>query len=457
MLRSIFFSAPLLLGLLFVILQQGTVASSTLFLSQITARVSEPSTVMPWIAAFLLSLSLPYIPGMLAVRQMAILKNIAQLRILERLRAAIEGRTTLFAHNGERERRFVFLQREGEDFVTHACDAGFDFTQTLFNVVLNIAALVAVVSPALLPTYAASLLLFIFSVRLTKKPMTEATRAQREARVDFESVRLKTWENLTIGNTINLTRWNSSLSEKYSIFADKRLRLLALREFTSLLSTWAAMIPVFAANLWLFHKASSSAEIALLVATLPRQLMVLNHVHILSNYSGFWHELRERFAGLQRSLEEVDPQLRREHDGRIRFSELKFVPVDSNQEAPSLAEKASEIDWQRWLRQNKLGRFRISGGNGTGKSTLLRSIKETLGAEAFYLPAEHTSLDFPLADGLSSGQRARAILEGLQEGAPRVLLLDEWDANLDSFQRNALDRLISQLSERHLVLEVRHT
>lgn len=457
MLRSIFFSKPLLMTFVFIIFQQGIVASSTWFLSQITSRVNEPSTVMPWLAGFLLSLSLPYIPGVLAVRQTALLKNIAQLRILERLRAAIEGRTTLFAHNGERERRFVFLQREGEDFVTHSCDAGFDFTQTLFNVVLNITALVAIVSPALLPTYGVSLLLFIGSVKLTKKPLTEATRRQRDTRVAFENVRLKTWENLTIGNSINLQRWNTSLSEKYASFANHRLRLLTLREFTSLISTWAAMIPVFAANLWLFHKASSSAEIALLVAALPRQLMVLNHVHILSSYSGLWHELRERFAGLQSSLEEVDPQLRREHDGRIRFSELKFVSVDSNQDAPSLADKASQIDWQKWLRQNTKGRFRISGGNGTGKSTLLRSIKETLGVEAFYLPAEHTALDFPVAEGLSSGQRARSILEALQESAPRVLLLDEWDANLDSNHRSSLDGLISQLAERHLVLEVRHT
>lgn len=457
MLRSIFFATPLLLALLFVIIQQGLVASSNWFLSQVTARVNEPSTVLPWLVGFLLSLSLPYIPGALAVRQTTLLKNIAQLRILERLRAAIEGRTSLFAHSGERERRFVFLQREGEDVVTQACDAGFDFTQTLFNVVLNIIALVLVVSPALLPTYGVSLLLLVISIKLTKKPLTEATRFQRDTRVAFENVRLRTWENLTIGNTINLQRWNSSLSENYSKFAEKRLKLSTLREFTSLLSTWAAMIPVLTANLWLFQKASSSAEIALLIATLPRQLMVLNHVHILSSYSGFWHELRERFAGLQSSLEDVDPQIRREHDSRIRFTELEILPVVAHQNSLTLAQGSTELEWQRWLQQAESGRFRISGGNGSGKSTLLRSIKETLGSQAFYLPTEHTALDFPVAEGLSSGQRARSIIEVLRESKQRVLLLDEWDANLDSQHRSFLDGLISKLAERHLVLEVRHT
>lgn len=455
MLRSIFFATPLLLALLFVIIQQGLVASSTWFLSQVTARATDTSTVLPWLAAFLLSLSLPYIPGVLAIRQTAILKNIAQLRILERLRTAIEGRTTLLAHSGERERRFVFLQREGEDFVTHACDAGFDFTQTIFNVVLNIIALVLVVSPALLPTYGVSLLLLVISIKLTKKPLTEATRLHRETRVSFENVRLKSWENLTIGNTINLQRWNSSLSENYPNLPPKDSSS-TLRELTSLLSTWAAMIPVLTANLWLFQKASSSAEIALLVATLPRQLMVLNHVHILSSYSGFWHELRERFAGLQSSLEAVDPQIRRDHDSRIRFAELELHAVIADENSQSLKRGSSELEWQKWLLQTNSGRFRISGGNGSGKSTLLRSIKETLGSQAFYLPTEHTALDFPVAEGLSSGQRARSILEVLRESKQHVLLLDEWDANLDSQHRTFLDGLISKLAERHLVLEVRH-
>ncbi|NBW80646.1 hypothetical protein EBR21_02725 [bacterium] len=289
-----------------------------------------------------------------------------------------------------------------------------------------------------------------------KKPLTLATREQREARIDFDAVQLTTWDNLTIGNTTNTARWSSSLDSCFENLAVKRLKLTTLREVSSLLSTWAAMIPVLGSNVWMVTHASSSAELALFVATLPRQLMVLNHLHIVSSWSGFFHELRERHQGLKSALSEVPAHIRREHDGRIRFGELKLTPIDGATATDGFEIHTCSENVAVWAQGKKHGRFRVEGGNGSGKSTLLRSLKESLGSEAFYLPAEHSALDFPVAGGLSSGQRARFILESLKISAPRVLLLDEWDANLDIRQRSLLDQLIGQLSERHLVLEVRH-
>ncbi|MFZ9520866.1 MAG: ABC transporter ATP-binding protein [Silvanigrellaceae bacterium] len=456
MLRTLFSSPAFFLALLFVILQQGTVASSTWFLARVTANTQSTSEVLPWLVGFLLSLALPYVPGVLAVRQVARMKNSAQRKILDLLRITIEGKTTLLSNKEERERRFVFLQREGEDFVAHSCDAGFDFTQTIFNVVLNIAALVIVVHPALLPAYVASLALMSAATHLGKNPLTTATREQREALVGFDAVQLTAWENLTIGNSTNTSRWNSTLESRFDNLAQRRLKLTTLREITSLLSTWAAMIPVLAANIWMVTKASSPAELALLVATLPRQLMVLNHLHIVSSWSGFFHELSERYQGLKAALSEVSANARREHDSNIRFNELKISQVGDSITAAGLETESNPEKMAFWAKKAQQGRFRIEGGNGTGKSTLLRSLKESLGRDAFYLPAEHSALDFPVAGGLSSGQRARSILENLKISAPRVLLLDEWDANLDMHHRKLLDQFISQLSEKHLVLEVRH-
>ena len=466
MFGALFYSPALFFALIFVVCQQATVASSTWFLAQITTNSQSPATVLPWLTGFLLSLSLPYVPGVLAVRQVAHLKNSAQRKIIELLRTSIASKTTLLANKAERERRFVFLQREGEDFVAQTCDAGFDFTQTILNVVLNIIALVVVVHPTLLPAYLLSLALMTGATQLGKNPLTQATREQREARIGFDAVQLTAWENLTIGNTINMTRWNSALDSRFETLAARRLKLTTLREICSLLSTWAAMLPVLGANIWMVTQATSPAELALFVATLPRQLMVLNHLHILSSWSGFFHELRERHQGLTSALAEVPETLRKDHDSKISFGELKLSTVENRTPPGTMDLKvaAGNIDMYttnteklaEWAKTTLQGRFKIEGGNGTGKSTLLRSIKESLGRDALYLPAENAALDFPVASGLSSGQRARAILESLTTSAPRILLLDEWDANLDVLQRNLIDQLINQLSQWHLVLEVRH-
>lgn len=37
-----------------------------------------------------------------------------------------------------------------------------------------------------------------------------------------------------------------------------------------------------------------------------------------------------------------------------------------------------------------------------------------------------------------------------------VIILDEWDANLDNINKNYLDELINELAMEKLVVEVRH-
>ena len=103
------------------------------------------------------------------------------------------------------------------------------------------------------------------------------------------------------------------------------------------------------------------------------------------------------------------------------------------------------------------GRYTIKGENGSGKSSLLLLIKLLKGREAFYLPAKH-ELSFQLSkDGFSTGQLVRKTLHELLEKLDtEIVLLDEWDANLDTVNQQQLSQLIDQLSQKKCVIEVRH-
>lgn len=79
------------------------------------------------------------------------------------------------------------------------------------------------------------------------------------------------------------------------------------------------------------------------------------------------------------------------------------------------------------------------------------------GESAFYLPAKH-DLTFQLSkDGLSTGQFARKTLEELLANLDTPLvLLDEWDANLDKENMEKFSALIENLSLEKCVIESRH-
>jgi len=81
-----------------------------------------------------------------------------------------------------------------------------------------------------------------------------------------------------------------------------------------------------------------------------------------------------------------------------------------------------------------------------------------LGERAFLLPAQ-TTLQFAdtKENSLSAGQRLATHLQEISKNVQAThILLDEWDANLDSNVQLKMNTLIEGLSNNVVVLEVRH-
>jgi ABC-type transport system involved in cytochrome bd biosynthesis fused ATPase/permease subunit len=103
------------------------------------------------------------------------------------------------------------------------------------------------------------------------------------------------------------------------------------------------------------------------------------------------------------------------------------------------------------------GRYTITGPNGAGKSSVLKFLKMHAKDAAFYLPTKHQLLFQTDATQGSSGERTRRHLdEALTDQSTKVLLLDEWDANLDAVNTTILDEKIRDLTSKKTVIEVRH-
>jgi len=139
-------------------------------------------------------------------------------------------------------------------------------------------------------------------------------------------------------------------------------------------------------------------------------------------------------------------------------------------------------DALRIVQARRTGRINIRGANGTGKSSLLASLKTELRRRAFYWPpsdrlafkftgdvvpvdveGDHDdkvivvseSMDKKL--GFSTGERQLKSLEEIVNStAAQVYLLDEWDANLDAANKAKAEALVEALATRARVVEISH-
>ncbi|WP_189374635.1 ABC transporter ATP-binding protein [Cupriavidus necator] len=110
------------------------------------------------------------------------------------------------------------------------------------------------------------------------------------------------------------------------------------------------------------------------------------------------------------------------------------------------------------VRSSNQGRFTVRGANGAGKSTLLHVLKKALADDAVLLPAQHGKLEWQHeSKALSTGQKTLAQLQEISNHTDvKYLLLDEWDANLDSDNKRAISEMLDLLSQSKVVVEIRH-
>jgi ABC-type Mn2+/Zn2+ transport system ATPase subunit len=153
-------------------------------------------------------------------------------------------------------------------------------------------------------------------------------------------------------------------------------------------------------------------------------------------------QVRNFYAKLMESLQQGPRRYHPINWELIKINQLPFV--------------ASELD-----SLPKNGYFTLTGPNGSGKTTALLALKQTLGDKAFYLPASTDELLLSRPHlNKSSGQRAKLILGEILLSKDfnifEVLLLDEWDANLDKETKTELLEMIREVSKQKLIVDVRH-
>jgi hypothetical protein len=282
------------------------------------------------------------------------------------------------------------------------------------------------------------------------------------------------WDNIFSGNGYNLRLWLSGFKTRLREALAAQIRAIVAREGMSAMSGIVSLAIVFATtSVVAVHNAGNMALLIALATTLPRQIEMTYELHLLASGWNDFISIWTRFGGVAANML---PQPAATFDERIKFDRLVL------REGEHTNVVSSVNDALRIVAAQPTGRINIRGANGTGKSSLLASLKTEMRRRAFYWPPSdrlafkfaggvvpveveeaHDGETIVVADsmdkklGFSTGERQLKSLEEIVNATDaQVYLLDEWDANLDAANKAKADALVDALAARARVVEISH-
>ncbi|MET1116597.1 MAG: hypothetical protein ABWY08_16820 [Comamonas sp.] len=345
-----------------------------------------------------------------------------------------------YASDSNRKSIAQWLGGEAQSTIAHACDFHIDMVSVCLNIVFTLAVFYVAVGREMASAIAASLVIsFAFAMALRRR--IERTAGEMQQR------RLAALLCIEPAWTAALFGTSKMRAIGFGRLAAKMQRYFAEVNRYALLEQIVACCPILISTmaLWCvlqFTELFTASLAGALVAMLPRSLQVLGNVHALSVYLSQFFLVRARLRNLEGFCSGLEKY-------EMHGMSLQAISIH-DKEKPWRPGELMEALQRRTL---TCGRFIVTGANGSGKSTFVKIIKELV-PDALLLSPEVHFLD--CVSGLSTGQgRVKEIGNAISMD-PSVLMLDEWDANLDGEHCARIDRVLEEAARRMVVVEVRH-
>lgn len=422
--------------------QQILVAMGTASLSLSGQNLSRPSHFLFYISSFLVLSLLPNVVTIFLrkVEMQGYFKayySYIELRLLKHTGAA-----KIWPNHQQKEKYQTAIGPEAENYLTAIAFSIFDIFLFLLTIALNILAISLVVDSKFIWAFAGSAAVSYFIFHKLSPSLDLLIQKEQENKMNFLSYLLKSWDNVFLKNSQIHQKYIGKLDGHYQDTYSLIGKATYQAELLVLILTIVSCLPVFALIVYLtvlhLHDASYLAG---LMVTIPKQISILANYRFVFQQITNLNTFTTRFKSYWESSNLVEANLIE----RIQAEKIRI----NGQALNNIEQFVGDLNL------TKQGRILITGDNGAGKSTLLIHLNDCL-PNSFYLPANPSLEVGKVLGDESTGERILKHLEFIALQPAPVLLLDEWDANLDNDNKKLIHQKIDELAKRSLVLEVRH-
>jgi ABC-type transport system involved in cytochrome bd biosynthesis fused ATPase/permease subunit len=440
-------------------LQQIIEASSTIWLVLLMNRITTGDNFFPYLYLYLITLVIPYIPGCLAYIFKITWKQEAQRSFINSFVTSNQSQIADWNNRGIREEKLSILTAEGPSALHALIDYIFDLFGYILSVFLNILSLSIVVEPLFSLAYGFSVAAVLVVMKFKKRIQQRLTQKALTARVDLYQSLLASWDNVLLGNRYNFKLWEDRTNQRLKRCLQKNVDLERFDQILAIVICLMTSIPslIVVIHYVNIHQHDRTALASFLV-TLSVLFWILYYTYQTLSLMFIWGVHRSKLASIYKAIQPTPASvLALEKKVKWQKIHLNFSTIAPENQMSMPGPHLISSHHELLPHTKQSGRITLRGENGAGKSTLLILIKHALADRAFFLPTQNHLFFSSETNKYSTGESLKnRLIEILEKVEVDVLLLDEWDANLDNENQEKLSILIDELATKKCVIEVRH-
>ena len=429
-------------ALLFLLIQQIIVASSTYFIARLAQSLTEESISILYMVLFAVSLVAVYVPAYFCVTNTERAKYDAHKLYNDDFHTVFLGKTYLLSSDELQSTATTTLAQESNYTLETVIDSIFDISALVLNVLFNVLVIAWFLDGTLLLGYAVGIVFASMFVHFRRHALKTAAKTDQQSRLNLTAKLFDSWDNVVIFNKHNYTLYNNIVQKSFAIAKNNSVKSTSIQHINSSLGMIILMLPVFLVTAFIFNKNwHDAATMAVLIATLPRQIQLLQMCYALIGYHTSIGVIKTMLDGILEVLQPTVVNL----DKYIQADQIRVKQTGDIFDSTQLP---------------KQGRVTLVGNNGVGKSCMLLKLKEDYQEQAYYLPAKHNLYFNYKSDKAHKGSTGQQLIKQIQEiredDRSRIVMLDEWDAHLDRENTQIIDQYLDELAQTRLVMDVRH-
>jgi len=429
-------------ALLFLLIQQIIVASSTYFIARLAQSLTEESISILYMVLFAVSLVAVYVPAYFCVTNTERAKYDAHKLYNDNFHTVFLGKTYLLSNDELQSTATTTLAQESNYTLETVIDSIFDISALVLNVLFNVLVIAWFLDGTLLLGYAVGIIFASMFVHFRRHALKTAAKTDQQSRLNLTAKLFDSWDNVVIFNKHNYTLYNNMVQKSFATAKNNSVKSTSIQHINSSLGMIILMLPVFVVTAFIFNKNwQDAATMAVLIATLPRQIQLLQMCYALIGYHTSIGVIRTMLDGILEVLQPTTVDL----DTYIQANQIRVKQTGDIFDSTQLP---------------KQGRVTLVGNNGVGKSCMLLKLKDHYQEQAYYLPAKHNLYFNYKADKAHKGSTGQQLIKQIQEiredDRSTIVMLDEWDAHLDRENTQTIDQYLDELAQTRLVVDVRH-